>query len=67
MTPMQAICAKCLDCCIGQKNEVRLCTATDCPLHDYRLGHNPNIKRRELTEEQRAELRERAKRNLVKK
>ena len=67
MTPMQAICAKCLDCMCGQKREIKLCTCTDCPLYDFRLGKNPNIKKRELTEEQRAELRERAKTNLRKK
>ena len=27
MTPMKAIRAKCLDCCCGSSNEVRLCTA----------------------------------------
>lgn len=41
MTPMQAIRAKCLDCCCGQANEVRLCPIKDCPLYDYRFGHNP--------------------------
>ena len=51
----------------GQKHEIKLCTCTDCPLYDFRLGKNPNIKKRELTEEQRAELRERAKTNLRKK
>ena len=42
LTPMKAIRAKCLDCCCGQANEVRLCTATQCPLYEYRSGHNPN-------------------------
>lgn len=41
---MKAIRAKCLDCCCGQANEVRLCTATQCPLWVYRDGHNPNRK-----------------------
>lgn len=44
LTPMKAIRAKCLDCCCGQANEVRLCTATQCPLYEYRDGHNPNRK-----------------------
>lgn len=44
LTPMKAIRAKCLDCCCGQANEVRLCTATQCPLYDFRDGHNPNRK-----------------------
>ena len=40
-TPLKAIRAKCLDCCCQQANEVRLCAATECPLHPYRMGHNP--------------------------
>lgn len=41
MTPLKAIRAKCLDCCIGQAQEVRMCPSQDCPLWDYRMGHNP--------------------------
>lgn len=33
--------AKCLDCCGYQRSEVRLCVATDCPLHLYRFGKDP--------------------------
>jgi hypothetical protein len=32
-----AIKAKCLDCCVGQHNEVKLCSAVDCVLHEHRL------------------------------
>ena len=64
MTPMKAIRAKCLECSNGSANEVRLCPIPDCPLYEFRLGKNPNIKKRELTEEQRAELRERARHML---
>lgn len=38
LTRAQAIRAKCIDCCCGQKNEVKLCPITDCPLWIYRLG-----------------------------
>lgn len=38
MTRGQAIRAKCLDCCAGQTVEVRLCTASDCPLYRFRMG-----------------------------
>lgn len=38
LTRSQAIRQKCIDCCCGQKNEVKLCTITDCPLWIYRLG-----------------------------
>ena len=40
-TPVKAIRAKCLDCCNGQIVEVRVCSITDCPLHEYRMGHRP--------------------------
>lgn len=41
MTPMRAIRAKCLDCSGDSANEVRLCPIKDCPLYEYRFGHNP--------------------------
>ena len=41
LTPVKAIRAKCIDCCCGKMNEVRLCAAVDCPLHEYRMGHRP--------------------------
>ena len=44
LTPMKAIRAKCLDCCCGIAQEVKLCPITDCPLYPYRMGHNPNRK-----------------------
>lgn len=59
MTPIQAIRAKCLDCCCGQAHEVKICHIERCPLHPYRLGKNPNIKPREYTEEQREAMRQR--------
>lgn len=41
LTPIKAIRAKCIDCCGGQKAEVRLCPCEDCSLHPYRMGHRP--------------------------
>jgi len=41
MTPIKAIRAKCLDCCISSPKEVALCTANDCSLFQYRFGKNP--------------------------
>lgn len=58
-TPMKAIRAKCLDCCCDQREEVKLCTAQNCPLHPFRMGKNPYKAKRELTAEQKAELTER--------
>ena len=37
MTPLKAIRAKCLDCCGGQANEVRLCPCPDCTLYPFRF------------------------------
>lgn len=60
-TPIQSIREYCLGCCLEDANEVKLCPDDECPLHPYRLGKNPNIKKRELTEEQKAAASERLK------
>lgn len=54
MNPLKAIREKCLDCCCGQPQEVKLCPATGCALHPFRLGKNPYRAARQLTEEQKA-------------
>lgn len=59
-TPLKAIHEKCIDCCCGQVNEVKLCPATSCPLHEFRFGRNPYNKRT-LTDEQRQAAAERLK------
>lgn len=41
LTPIKAIRARCLDCCGGQKAEVRLCPSRKCPLWPYRMGCRP--------------------------
>ena len=41
LTPLKAIRAKCVDCCCGNKAEVRRCPAEKCNLHPYRMGHRP--------------------------
>jgi peptidase E len=38
---LQAIRAKCIDCCAGSRSEVAKCTAIGCALWPYRTGHNP--------------------------
>jgi hypothetical protein len=40
-TPLEAIRAKCLDCCGGVPKEVRLCMALNCPVWPYRMGTDP--------------------------
>jgi len=57
MTPLEAIRAKCLDCAYNT-TEVKMCTAIKCPLHAFRFGKNPYMKR-ELTPEQREAATER--------
>ena len=47
-----------LDCCCNQHNEVKLCTAKDCALWPFRLGHSPFRAKRELTEEQKRKVAE---------
>ena len=58
MTPIKAIKAKSLDCCCGQREEVRECPAKTCPLWQFRLGKNPN-RARNMTDEQRKAAAER--------
>ena len=63
LTPLKAIRAKCLECSCNSVNEVKHCPIDSCSLFPYRLGKNPYIKR-EYTEEQRAAMRERAKKSI---
>lgn len=57
--PVKVIREKCLDCCCGSISEVKSCTAENCPLWAWRFGKNPYRKQRELTDEQKAAMRER--------
>jgi hypothetical protein len=41
MSPLQAIRAHCLDCCVHQEKEVALCTAVNCPSWPFRTGTDP--------------------------
>lgn len=59
VTPLEAIRAKCLDCCYDA-SEVKMCVSVKCPLHPFRFGKNPYVKR-ELTDEQRVAATERMK------
>lgn len=62
MTPMEAIRAKCLDCCYDNAYEVRMCSCKKCPLYDFRFGKNPNIK---LSEAERKRRSEQAKKSAL--
>jgi hypothetical protein len=41
VSPLRALRMKCLDCCNGSAQEVRLCTAVDCPSWPFRMAKNP--------------------------
>lgn len=41
MSAPDTIRAKCLDCCAGSPNEVRLCPAITCPSWPRRMGSDP--------------------------
>jgi len=41
VSPLRALRLNCLDCCNGSAQEVRLCTAVDCPSWPFRMGKNP--------------------------
>ena len=40
-TPLKAIRSHCIDCCAGNKAEVRRCVAVKCALWHLRMGTNP--------------------------
>lgn len=62
-TPLlKVIRSKCIDCCGGEQNEVRMCTAVGCQLWPYRMNKNP-FRKRSLTDEQRKELADRLSRS----
>ena len=65
-SPIKAIRAKCLDCCCGQANEVKLCTCKDCSLYAFRFGKNP-YRSRNLTDEQRRKAAERLHKGRIAK
>jgi hypothetical protein len=41
MGPLKALRLRCIDCSGGSANEVRLCTAMQCPAWPFRMGKNP--------------------------
>ena len=61
--PLKAIKQKCLDCSGWSRTEVELCPLTECSLYPFRLGKNPFRAKitRNMTEEQKEELRQRLK------
>jgi|SRR6516165_1495027 hypothetical protein len=60
MSPLEAIRARCLDCCAGSPREVGKCMALRCPSWPFRMGNHPYRKR--PSDEQRQAMRERGRR-----
>lgn len=54
LTTLKAIRAKCMDCTAWQFIEIRLCTCTECPLYEYRMGKRPKSEE-SITEEAETE------------
>ena len=62
LEPLEAIRAKCLDCCCYDMKEVKLCDITSCPLNRFiATAWQPEKKKRNWSEEKRKELSERMK------
>lgn len=66
-SPLKAIRAQCTDCSGGSINEAKKCPVTNCPLYPFRMGHNPFVKKREWTPEEREAARARLQRYRDKK
>src|SRR5262245_44408859 len=60
--PLNAIRARCLDCCCGQSAEVRKCVSVGCPSWPFRMGVNPFRQKRKVSAEQKRDLAERLSR-----
>lgn len=58
-SPLKAIRANCLQCVGGSSNEVKNCTSKTCYLYPFRFGKNPYSKKREYTDEEKEEMRQR--------
>jgi len=56
MSILQALRARCVDCCSGSVAEVRRCVSVNCPSWPFRMGFNPWRERRELSPERKAKL-----------
>ena len=59
MPVLDAIRARCVDCCAGVAIEVRRCTAVFCPSWPFRMGKNPWRAKVEMSDERRAAMVER--------
>ncbi len=56
---LQALRARCVDCCGGSVQEVRFCTAVACAAWPFRMGTDPWRAKVQMSEERKAALRDR--------
>lgn len=61
MTPLKAIRKECMYCMGKSSQLVEDCSSSECALYPFRLGTNPNIGPRLLTEDQKEVLRDQLK------
>lgn len=66
LKPIQALRARCIDCCGGSPKEVKLCACKKCPSWPFRLGEDPWKKKRPISEGQRVALEQGRKKRLEK-
>lgn len=60
-SPVQAIKKFCAECCGGSFKMVKECVVGTCVLYPFRLGTNPNLKRRGRSSADMAKIRQLAK------
>jgi hypothetical protein len=56
LSAVQALRARCLDCCCGSAAEVRRCVSVNCPSWPFRMGTDPWRAKVELSAERREQL-----------
>ena len=56
MSVLQALRARCIDCCAGSPAEVRRCVSVNCPSWPFRMAFNPWRDRVKLSDERKAQL-----------
>jgi hypothetical protein len=54
MSPLRALRKHCLECLGNSSKEVAYCCSSTCEAWPFRLGRNPWVDRRKMTDEQKA-------------
>lgn len=61
-SPLKAIKSFCYQCCGYSSQEVKKCTASNCPLYKYRFGRGKTKSKKEYTDEEREAMKQRMER-----